>query len=268
MILLVDVGNTRIKWSLGVSERCCAGAFERRSPDWDAEHLVAAISSATMSSSITGVIVPTEVWVASVASIEFQDYLAQSVAKVWGCVLRFAAVQPGLLGLQLAYQDAQQLGVDRWLVMLAAQHRAKGKAVVVVDAGSAITVDYLGSSGRHLGGLIAPGVRMMQRALFSDTARVKVKPLTLPQTWRPGKDTLSCVEQGVATMLRGFYSQLNSDVNSLGCEFEQAVWFVTGGDAVLFSGQQSLNAVVVEDLVLVGLSLWGLANSDCSSPRA
>jgi pantothenate kinase, type III len=250
MILLVDVGNSRIKWSLGFGEGCVAGAFGRSSPRQDGDNLVAVMSGTTA---------PVEVWVASVASLEFQGSLTKAVTKAWGCNVRFARVQSDLLGLQPAYDDVQQLGVDRWLAMLAARYRAKQRAIVVIDAGSAITVDYVSSAGRHLGGLIAPGVKMMQRALYSNTALVKVKPLTLPQTWRPGQDTLGCVEQGVATMLQGFCAQLSANVDLLESEFKQAAWFATGGDAVLFSLPETHDISVVDDLVLQGLNLWGLS---------
>ena len=64
------------------------------------------------------------------------------------------------------YREPSSLGVDRWMVVLAAYHRCSGTALVI-DLGTAITLDYIRSDGQHLGGYIVPGTHLSQRALLT-----------------------------------------------------------------------------------------------------
>ena len=145
-----------------------------------------------------------------------------------------------------AYPKPQQLGVDRWLAMLAARAGNRGP-VCVIDAGTAITIDLVSASGQHEGGYILPGVELMRRALTNETGRIQVPELASPMT-QAGTDSVACVSAGI------WHAALGG-VQSVLAEHPEHAPLLTGGsaDALLELG---LNAESRPDLVLEGLRLW------------
>ncbi|NRA61882.1 MAG: type III pantothenate kinase [Psychrobium sp.] len=104
-------------------------------------------------------------------------------------------------GVTNSYDFPKKLGIDRWLAFLAAYKDANGP-VVVIDIGTAMTVDLVDGSGKHLGGWISPGFRLMNLALTEHTALVKSgghhgEELTF------GSHTKSCVQNGCRAALAG-----------------------------------------------------------------
>ena len=95
--------------------------------------------------------------------------------------LRLAQVSRCWAGVTNQYADLQSLGVDRWLAMLAAFRQGGGGACVVVDGGSALTVDVVDGAGLHRGGYIVPGQSMMRDSLVSNT-RIRLLPPSGPPT--------------------------------------------------------------------------------------
>ena len=93
------------------------------------------------------------------------------VAK--GIELQVAATSHESAGVRCASPDPSRLGVDRWMAVLAAS-RLRPKPVLVVDAGTALTIDAVDSDGHHAGGFIIPGIDMMQLALTTRTAQIRI----------------------------------------------------------------------------------------------
>ena len=91
----------------------------------------------------------------------------------WACETIFAKVESSAAELRNGYEQPQQMGVDRWVAMLAAWERHHA-AACIVDCGTAITLDVVSESGHHLGGVIAPGISLMHEALASRTAQLPV----------------------------------------------------------------------------------------------
>lgn len=184
-MILVDVGNSSIKWcqsragsngALGVVSRCS------RSP----EQLVAALANADMLGATA--------WISSVGGVEFDNALAAA--------LTLAGFQPRLVvtpaeqgGVTNSYAEPHRMGVDRWLAMLAAKHD-RAEPVAVVDAGTALTIDLVSATGQHEGGYIIPGVGLMERSLLRDTQRVRFDE-DAPATLAPGTSTAGCVRSGL-----------------------------------------------------------------------
>lgn len=216
MRCLVDVGNTRLKWVIerdGVRLR-----FGAVSLGCDSE--IESFFEKELSSARVN-----KVLVSSVNSSSINDRISRWSSDKLGVEPQFAKVRKSYAGITVAYEDIRNLGVDRWLAMLGAWSKHKAPCAVV-DAGSAITVDYIDEKGLHLGGLIVPGVSLMRRALFNETASVKVDALTLPQNWQPGCDTLPCVANGLSAMLRGFVDEVSARSEKV---------LLTGGDADVVS---------------------------------
>ena len=142
-------------------------------------------------------------------------------------------------GVRSAYSRPQRLGVDRWLAIIAAFHRARG-AAIVVDAGTAITIDVVNRRGEFVGGLIAPGLRLMARALHDHTALLpEVEPARMRSPL--GRHTRDAIRAGISFAAEGLIRETLSR--------HRGRVFGTGGDASLY---KDLFDLVVPDLALEG----------------
>lgn len=178
MILLVDIGNTRLKWSLwaqGAHTR--SGAFVYEPP----------MFNRNLDFEWRGLAAPVRVLVCNVAGAKLADALYDWVKNRWQLHTEFTKAQKQGYGVTNSYPRADRLGADRWIALVAARHLVGAAPVCVVDCGTAITADVLDASGQHLGGLIAPGLAVMCNALSRDTAGVG----TLHQTFPPPELTLA-----------------------------------------------------------------------------
>lgn len=152
--------------------------------------------------------------------------------------------------LTSTYANPQQLGIDRWLAVLGAKTiRPHVQPVIVVDAGTAITIDMLSADGKHLGGYILPGLNMQVLALGQHTHKVQVQD---PQwdTLSIGKNTKECVSHGVLAAMVALIKQTKKDI-----ENEQplpVLLYITGGDAELIKPFIA-EALYIKELVLLGL---------------
>lgn len=159
MKLLLDVGNTRIKWA----------ALENGVLH-DADQIV---HRAPPEASIAELLdrcglEPEQVLVSNVAGSGFGEAIAAAVKSRWNLSVEFALAQSSASSVRNGYLDHRQLGVDRWLAILAAVDRYR-KAVCIVDAGTAVTIDQVDQQGQHLGGIIVPGLDLMWQALAANT---------------------------------------------------------------------------------------------------
>lgn len=240
MILALDIGNTRCKWAVNnAGEFVQGGAFFLDNADDLNALLISQLEEVGCSAASFA-----DILVASVRGDQQNQGWAKEFKNISDAPVWFAKVDPLFNGFQVAYKTPSNLGVDRWLAMLAAKKQFDG-ALIVIDAGSAITVDYINEQGNHDGGLIVPGVSMMSRALFSETHAVKVGQLAISKDWYPGDDTFPCVSNGVSAVLKGFLKE----VRQQSC----AKVLLTGGDALLLSAMLSGDVATVEHLVLDGL---------------
>ncbi|MFL9811630.1 type III pantothenate kinase [Stutzerimonas sp. VN223-3] len=151
------------------------------------------------------------------------------------------------------YRDHRRLGLDRWLALVAA-HELCGGACLVIDLGTAITVDFVASDGKHLGGYIAPGMALLRNQLLAHARRIQYNAagaeLALTDI-SPGKSTAEAVERGCLIMVRSYVaSQISNAGGQLGGSFAA---YVTGGDAVLVADLPSVTCV--PDLVFRGLAI-------------
>jgi type III pantothenate kinase len=146
----------------------------------------------------------------------------------------------------------KETGVDR-VLNIAAAYEQMGKACVVADAGSALTVDVCDDTGAFLGGAIAPGAGMMLKALHERTAKLPLIELKAPDAPGIGRDTTQAILHGVHTGIRGMVKELvESYATQLG---NWPDLICTGGDAeTLFTGWELVHAVS-PDLTLYGIAL-------------
>lgn len=143
---------------------------------------------------------PDEIKIASVTKDERLNqllyYLSQN-SSLQPCI---AFSQSSALGLVNQYDKPETLGIDRWLALLAAWDTYH-KTSLVVDLGTALTIDYISHDGNFEGGLILPGIKSLRDALLNDTA---IKNITdLPYTSQLGKNTSFCISSGIHYAITG-----------------------------------------------------------------
>lgn len=150
--------------------------------------------------------------------------------------------------LALAYRTPATLGSDRWLCALAA-HRGFG-AALVVQCGTAVTVDAVDAEGRFLGGAIAPGLRAMARGLAAAAPGLP-QPAAFTSTSLPADSSLGCVEAGVLLAFCGAVERLVGDLAS--ALPASSARLLTGGDAETYLTHGRLRLTHVDDLLHRGL---------------
>lgn len=162
MILLADVGNSRIKWA-----SCDQGTFQiRGQSNHRSEHW------AELATRLWGTLDhPTRTILVSVAGAEARAYLADWIRQTWAIEAEFVVSTVEAHGVCNAYAEPERLGADRWVALIAARALI-GTSCIVVDCGTAITIDALAADGRHLGGVIIPGMRLMREALYRETRQI------------------------------------------------------------------------------------------------
>ena len=156
MKLLIDAGNTRIKWAFVKGDEWLrSGALPVEQVSELAQHL----------NDISHV---QQIWVSNVAG----ENVAQAIRALTSHPINFITARVAQCGVRNNYTDVTQLGSDRWAALIAAWHLI-GSACLVVNCGTAMTVDSLSNQGEFMGGLILPGTNMMQQSLVSGTAQLK-----------------------------------------------------------------------------------------------
>lgn len=248
MQLLLDAGNTRIKWQLwdqGVMKKSAAfahkGCFESISNMFPQEFHVFASHVDSLG-------------LASVLSVDAQQNLIQGLEQYFSASVQCAKVKTSFLGFSCAYEDVSRLGVDRWLASLAA-FRYYQSSVLVVSCGSALTIDATTQDGQHLGGYILPGLAMAQKALLGETHAVRFDADNAKlDSLDYGRDTASAVNNGLLLQASSLISEAWQRFNRPQLQ-NTARLVLTGGDAPLLASHLTINVELHDDLVLQGLRL-------------
>lgn len=239
MILLVDFGNTNIKWSPwdgrgGLGTVCRERHREKRLADILNQHW-------------KGMEVPESVHVACVAGNERLRALRRWVSRHWPEVpVVVHRTQAQQCGIRNGYEVPEQLGVDRWLTLIGARSRRR-RAVCVIDVGTAMTVDFVNGGGRHQGGLIMPGLELMRDALLQRTAEVTLEQGAQPRAL--AASTGDAVLSGTLYMLVATIERLLEEPL-----LKRAQVILTGGDAEQLKGLLGNRVDYRENLVLQGLA--------------
>ncbi|MGQ0658397.1 MAG: type III pantothenate kinase [Chromatiales bacterium] len=240
MILLVDVGNSRIKWSTLAEGRLAPG----QSAAWRQDRLESLLGAQWARQPP-----PAAIWVANVAGPEVAQRLEAWIVTRFGHRPRYVSSVAELGGVTNSYVDPAQLGVDRLLAMVAAR-RSYSRAVCVVDCGTAVTVDLLDAQGTFRGGVIAPGSGLMRRALSRDT--YALPPTQIAATSACARSTGEGIAAGCLLALLAFIERVYREfAQVLG---EKPACVVSGGEAPLVLPTLSIPCDHDPDLVLRGLA--------------
>jgi type III pantothenate kinase len=224
--ILVDIGNTRIKWGFcprgtraAISEMASLRPNDKHG--WEYQR-TGWLGSGTCN------------WVVSGVHPEHLEDLKQWIRSRNEALLPID--RPEQLPLTVALQEPAKVGIDRLLNAVAANTlRPRDMPVVIADIGSAVTVDWLDENGVFKGGAIFPGLRLMAKALNDYTAL-----LPLVEIWRnlpqlPGTSTPEAIEAGLTWSVAGGVLAL-ADRMTARAGGGKALRFLTGGDSELLQG--------------------------------
>ncbi|MGR8934797.1 MAG: type III pantothenate kinase [Gammaproteobacteria bacterium] len=239
MDVLVDVGNTRLKWGIERDGeiRCSTPLTHREADFWQ--------KLETVWRNLEGI--PQRLALASVASPELLQGICRIAGELWPHIeIIRAHSQSCAYGVENAYRMPQKLGVDRWLCLLAA-HRYHKLPACIVDCGTAVTVDVIDAQGIHRGGVIAPGLQLMKQSLQTGTQQLQFCSEHYPLG-------LSCFTE--AAVYSGTLYACIGLIERIWREQRQKPQvLLTGGDAETVVPYLSFPVKVQTDLVLQGLSV-------------
>jgi type III pantothenate kinase len=248
MNLLIDIGNTRIKWATGAG-----GAFE------ETGELV------HRGQDLAGVLeflgqfdaIPAAVRGANVAGAATGQAIADAVRARWNLSIEFARTQASAGPVRNGYHDHGQMGVDRWLAILAAYERYH-QPICVVDVGTAVTIDQVDGTGVHLGGLIVPGLDLMKRALISDTGDIAGQvgadhKVSGAENLGLGRSTAEAIDGGTLAAICGLIERCREELSH---RYGDTVLVLTGGDAERIMPHISTPLEHRPLLVLEGLMIY------------
>ena len=199
MMILIDVGNSRVKWATLEKESLhFGGAFLNQIDQFET----------ALNEQISVPTTPSRILVSNVAGYEVRQPFIEWAKKQWQLIPEFITPTAKAHGVTIAYQDPEKMGADRWIALIAAWQRYQS-ALCVISCGSAITIDVLDREGIHQGGYIAPGLMLMRLALTEHTRAGQFN--TLPPAVSPpltlANSTELAINNGTAAMAAGFINQ-------------------------------------------------------------
>ncbi len=241
MKLLIDIGNTRIKWACQQDQRLTmSNAVVHR----DRLNL-----SALMNQFWLNFQAPETILISNVAGEKLGNLITDwSIAK-WGITPTFVAEKSNTFGITSNY-CLESLGIDRWMALLALNNRFDLPAIVV-DCGTAITADALTEQGIHLGGLIMPGLTIMRDALQQRTEALPA--ISDAHAGLIGHNTVQAISSGLINAVCGMIDRFILNIEQRGHYSPNII--LTGGDARDVAGQLGRAALIEPDLVLMGLQV-------------
>lgn len=245
--LLVDLGNTRVKWAPLVA----------RGPGRQHAAVHAGWTDADFAREIcAGVPRGTPVLVASVASSTVNGRLARAVGRSLGSEARFVRSTRHAAGVLSGYREPWRLGVDRWVAVLGAHHLFRPpRNVCVIDVGTAMTVDLVDAAGRHHGGVIVPGPELMVSSLLTGTSGIRRRATAPPRAAPPffARDTRAALERGAEHAAAALVERAAREARrTLGAPVSVVL---TGGAAPRLRRAIGTAHRLVPDLVLRGLAV-------------
>lgn len=236
MDLFIDVGNTKTKWCLTSNK-----GIEKTGSIFNTELIDLSINSEEIET----------VFISSVNSENLEKQIVEKIKPLCPHIY-FAKVNKQFL--ETNYSD--ELGVDRWLGVLALTEKTK-KNAIIIDSGTALTIDLLlieNDSFLHKGGLILPGFHLFNQSLMQNSAAIRLK----------NKDITIDINNSDMALLHGFLMSVSGAVEKFimhhHLNFNEIDIYLTGGDAnIIFDSleeQLQLKYQKIENAVIEGLKIY------------
>ncbi|HWT53987.1 MAG TPA: type III pantothenate kinase [Rhodocyclaceae bacterium] len=237
MILCIDCGNTRIKWGLLTPKGL-----------WQAHGVMPLAQLDNLRAALIDQPAFKRVVACNVSGAENGERIAAQI-KV---TPEWVVPQREQCGVKNGYKKAAQLGADRWASLIAARAMHSG-ACLVVNAGTATTIDLLGADGRFRGGVILPGLNLMRKALAHNTADL---PLADAAHQAIPTDTDSAIVSGALEASAGAIERMFARL-----EDPTATCLLSGGAAAAIAPLLQIPVQSIDDLVLRGLACIALSDN-------
>lgn len=243
-MIVLDVGNSRIKWR------------STDMPDSRAVSSVEALSKQWLDLSAVGKMA---LYGCNVRGPKLAEEINVIARQAFSSEVCWLSSQAQAAGVSNAYASPAQLGVDRWAAIVAAYTRNPGRACIVIDAGTAITVDAVDEHGQHRGGVIMPGLNM----LFEGLGRAaQLQNIEADQRAHLAQESvaLACstevaIVSGVVFSMRGGVRHvIEQQCRQINAKIHAIPIIITGGDAHMLTFE-SLQTQWLPDLVLDGVTL-------------
>jgi len=246
---VVDIGNSSLKWAV------CEGSNtgESSSVLWNRDGL-----AETLDEVWGNLPSPGGLTCSCVAGQSIEEELSVWCKAVWGIEPEFIKSTQSGFGVVNAYADTHRLGSDRWAALVAAKHEMNS-ACCIVDCGTATTIDVLQHDGKHLGGLIVPGVSLMRSSLLQGTS-IDIGDSEEGNSTLFARNTRDAIQGGSLYAMIATIDRVFHDVEAeLGVEVKR---LLTGGDANTLLPLLHGDIIHMPDLVLMGVAIIAQAPVD------
>ena len=246
MLLLIDAGNTRIKWAIADTGLAWSGA-----PNWLRQDSVTHADIATLKSAWKTLPI-SQILISNVAGVAIQQNLESLLHGVAAGVKPEQFISSSeCAGLKNAYALPAQLGCDRFASAIGARALFPTKNLLVVTFGTATTIDAVKLDGTFIGGMILPGLKLMAQSLAKNTAQLpqRVESLSLPHLFADNTDQAiasGCINAQVGAIIRAYDTLIKKQADPVSC-------IISGGAAKFLTPHLGIDYQHVDNLVLTGL---------------
>jgi len=234
-LLVIDSGNSYVKWGLYTGDQ------------WLKKGKVFYSDVFLLEKEFIDLPEPTIIVISHVARAITRNQLS-AVISIWPIRPYWIVAQTFQCGVGNGYSDPTQLGSDRWAALIATW-KIRRHACLVINVGTAVTIDALSDSGKFLGGIILPGSHLILSSLLSGTQLINIEmgnyrdfPLNTDDAIKSG--LIQCLIGAIERMYNLLSLQLDHSVESC---------IISGGDASIIAPFIRFPTIVVDDLVLEGL---------------
>ncbi|MBC3920431.1 type III pantothenate kinase [Undibacterium sp. CY18W] len=256
MQLLIDAGNTRIKWAVPVADTALGGQV----PVWLHSGSVSHAELANLDH-VWRAMPITRVLISNVAGAAIRAKLSAILQDVQPAAdVRWFASQERVAGIHNTYRNPAQLGCDRLASMVGAHYLFPQQGLVVATCGTATTVDAVTAQGQFEGGMILPGLKLMAESLARNTAQLPqvAESISLAGIFADNTDQAivsGCISAQVGAIRRAVSMLEEQQKQSVSC-------VISGGAAPYLLAHLSLPYQHVDNLVLTGLFVVAQSSPD------
>jgi type III pantothenate kinase len=249
ILLLVDIGNTRVKWA-----RLADGRMGKQhaaaNAGWDLGQYARRVIGRGWRRGEGRIVI------SSVAADQINQLLVAAARQRGAPEPEFVASERSAAGITTEYLDPWRLGVDRFIGAIGAHHLASGQPVCVVNVGTAMTIDLVDGSGRHHGGAIVPGPALMVDSLLTQTNGIRRRATGGRSGLKSlfARTTRTAIEQGALYAAAAVIDRAIDEARGL--LGSSPLVLLTGGGSAAIKPLVRNSAVCLPDLVLHGLAVW------------
>lgn len=239
MIILIDIGNTRAKYCI-VTEGKRSTQQAILNQNLSHHFLCENFSDAT------------KIIVASVNHDRLADEIS-AWCQINKIVYQQVVSEAKKNNVITAYQNPNQLGIDRWLALIGAAEHFPNKNILIIDAGTATTIDFLAATGQHHGGWILAGINTLISSVLANTVQVQANN-NEKESLAFGTNTSENVHNAAWAATVGSINLAISQVQQQGIILDEVIF--TGGNGNLLSSLISYRSTVIDELVFTGLQAY------------